>query len=488
MDPKLQRAQKTHSHGKQAFGDDPASPRSSKPGRPSTKKEQNQERKVFESYEQTIKHFLKSFPQEILTIPDHRNPDFIYYSVPHFVYWGLSLFLTHQQSCHQHGLSKGNEQFVRNFRLFSGCPEGEFASEDTVMGFFKKCDPHFLEQAWFRTIQTFLRGKSLDFSKQGNRWMMVFDATGAGSSHRPFDAHSLKRVHSSGLTTYHRSALVAFLVLEDGFAIPMGVEFIENMEVNASKQDCELKAFCRLAEKIKKAFPQTPIWVLGDALYASQNVIKTCQKYGWGYSLNLKETDMPAFWAETQRLLGLSPENKLVRKEIAPDKKNRTRTYRWVNQVNHCGLCVSALLLDEGSWLTQQEREEFEETGQKEKVTLFSWITHKTLERCNVESTAHVGRQRWRCENEGFNVLKNGGLNLEHAYTRDRYGYQCFFVIMLMAHAIQQLVAKGSLLKKIISQIGSVKNLAKLLALAFATQIFTEPIPKVAQIRLKPDG
>ena len=52
-----------------------------------------------------------------------------------------------------------------------------------------------------------------------------------------------------GSTTYHRSALVVFLVLEEGFAIPIAVEFIENMEVNALKQDCEIKAFHRLAKK-----------------------------------------------------------------------------------------------------------------------------------------------------------------------------------------------------------------------------------------------
>ena len=59
--------------------------------------------------------------------------------------------------------------------------------------------------------------------------------------------------------------------------------------------------------------------------------------------------------------------------------------------------------------------------------------------------------------------------------------------MMLMAHTIQQLVAKGSLLKKVIKQIGSIKNLARLLSEAFAHKVFTEPIPPVAQIRLRPD-
>ena len=211
MGKKLQGTQKTDSSGEQALGGDLATSRARKQGRPSQVKEQNPQ--VFASYKQTIEHFLKAFPEEISNLPDHRDQDFIYYSVPHFVYWGISLFLTHQGSLHQHGLRKGDAQFVRNFCLFTGCSESDLASEDTVIGFFKKLDPRFLEQAWFKTIQSLIRGKSLDFGKHGNRWMFALDATGGGSSDRPYDAYCLKREHSNGTITYHRSALVAFLVL-----------------------------------------------------------------------------------------------------------------------------------------------------------------------------------------------------------------------------------------------------------------------------------
>jgi hypothetical protein len=118
-----------------------------------------------------------------------------------------------------------------------------------VIGFFKKLDSVFLEQAWFKTIQTLIRGKSFDFEKHGNRWMLAIDGTGGGASVRSYDARSLKRVRADGATTYHRSALVVFLVLEEGFAIPIAVEFIENMEVNALKQDCEIKPFTDLQKK-----------------------------------------------------------------------------------------------------------------------------------------------------------------------------------------------------------------------------------------------
>ena len=121
MGKKLQGTQKTNSSGEQTLGGDLAASRARKQGRPSQVKEQNPQ--VSESYKQTIEHFLKAFLEEISNLPDHRDQDFIYYSVPHFVYWGLSLFLTHQGSLHQHGLRKGEELFVRKFVYSRAAPK-----------------------------------------------------------------------------------------------------------------------------------------------------------------------------------------------------------------------------------------------------------------------------------------------------------------------------------------------------------------------------
>ncbi|RLC74380.1 MAG: hypothetical protein DRJ03_17950 [Chloroflexi bacterium] len=40
----------------------------------------------------------------------------------------------------------------------------------------------------------------------------------------------------------------------------------------------------------------------------------------------------------------------------------------------------------------------------------------------NIGLANEGGRLRWKIENEGFNVQKNGGYGLEHAYTRDLRG------------------------------------------------------------------
>ena len=67
----------------------------------------------------------------------------------------------------------------------------------------------------------------------------------------------------------------------------IGSEFIENngedrkrqekMSAEKIKQDCEIKAFIRLAGRIKKSFPRLPIMLLADSLYASKTVMDLCR-------------------------------------------------------------------------------------------------------------------------------------------------------------------------------------------------------------------
>jgi len=55
------------------------------------------------------------------------------------------------------------------------------------------------------------------------------------------------------------------------------------------KQDCERKAFKRLAQKIKESYPRLPICILGDRLYACAPVFQTCEDNKWGYLIRFKD-------------------------------------------------------------------------------------------------------------------------------------------------------------------------------------------------------
>lgn len=72
------------------------------------------------------------------------------------------------------------------------------------------------------------------------------------------------------------------------------------------------------------------------------------------------------------------------------------------------------------------------------------------------------GRLRWKIENEGFNMRKNGGYNLEHTYSHDEVASKNFNLFLQIAHIISQLMEKGSLLKDQVKKVsGSIRNASR---------------------------
>ena len=68
---------------------------------------------------------------------------------------------------------------------------------------------------------------------------------------------------------------------------------------------------------------------------------------------------------------------------------------------------------------------------------------------------------RWKIENEGFNVQKTGGYELEHTYTNDPNSAKVFYLLLQIAHLLAQLLYKANLLERdFLDGLGSAKNLA----------------------------
>ena len=92
--------------------------------------------------------------------------------------------------------------------------------------------------------------------------------------------------------------LEANLGFHNGLSIPLMSEFLsygegdpdEHNNSDEHKQDCERKAFKRLAERLKKYFPRLPVMVLVDGLYPNGPVMEQCRNYGWQYMIVLPRT------------------------------------------------------------------------------------------------------------------------------------------------------------------------------------------------------
>ena len=242
-----------------------------------------------------------------------------------------------------------------------------------------------------KLIRSLLRKRCLEpFRIQELYYPVAIDGTGYLVFKTRHCSHCLTRTKDD-TTTYYHHVLEAKLALGNGFALSIGTEFIENERPDVPKQDCERKAFFRLAERLKEDFPQLKICLLLDGLYACQTVFDQCRTYHWPYLITFKEGSMPAVFAEYEALKRLAPAQK---RQTVEDKKSQT--FHWVNAIAY-----------ETHRLNVFECLEVTPAGS----TRFVWLSAWPLNAANVESLANQGgRRRWTIENQGFNVQRTAAM------------------------------------------------------------------------------
>jgi len=299
-------------------------------------------------------------------------------------------------------------------------------------------------------------------------YVIAIDGTGTITYNRRHCPHCLTRTRQ-GTTTYYHMVLEAKLVTPNGFAFSLMTEFIENPGENPHKQDCELKAFYRLAQRLKQRFPRLPILLSLDGLFAGGPTFALCRRFGWHFMIVLTEQDLPSVNQEFEALSNLVPENRLSW-HTGPNA-NTHQVFRWINDIaytdskrkEHSLSVLQCLETNPGQDGTLQ-------------TTRFKWITDIRITNKNVVELAEKGgRMRWKVENEGFNVQKKGGYGLEHAYSNHPVASKIFYFLLQIAHLLAQLIDKGNLLRQTFPHgLGSVKNFAFRLLEAWRNVIFPD--------------
>ena len=258
------------------------------------------------------------------------------------------------------------------------------------------------------------------------------------------------RKTKDGVTTYFHYALVAMLVAPSGLVLPLEVEFIENTQEHGKplseaenefiKQDCELRAFYRIADKLKQHYPRLPMCLLLDGLYCNQNVLTICEKNQWDYFITLPEESLPALQAKIRADYEEHPENSLVRQG-----KKLTMNYSWNSKpVQHSFW---------NNWRKGEKHYLFAISCLERKngnTAKFSYLCNYRPNRMNIEELINEGgRQRWKIENQGFNTLKNHGMELEHGFGITGNCLQNYFLLRLIALIIEQLMLHSNMFRKL---------------------------------------
>lgn len=378
------------------------------------------------------------------SLTDPRDPRFIVYPLAYVLGAGVMLFLTKLGARRQIRFQFRPARFVQNLNLLCGTTCDQMLHPDTLACLACRLSWEELCELRLAMMEALIRKRCLEGGRLGGRWYRVaVDMTGQLTFNERHCEHCLTQKQGSK-TIYYHPVLEAKLVTPDGFALSIATEFVENPASDVEKQECERKAFERLAKRLKKDFPQLRICLLLDGLYACGPVFKICRDNDWRYIITFKEGSAPAVFADYESL-----------KKTAGAKPHRhlqgeiQQTYTWVHGVPFSEHSVNVL--------------ECVEERPDKPATRFVWVTDVAIDESNhVELANRGGRVRWKIENQGFNIQKNNGYALEHAYSENEQAMKTFYLLLQIAHIIAQLLEKG-LLAKVLPKIGALKNVARLL-------------------------
>ena len=363
------------------------------------------------------------------------------------------MFLFHLKARRQIGLLLRNGPSVCKFQALFGVER--FPHGDTLEATFSNLETDQIQTVVTGMTETLIRKKVLySYRLFGIYFIVAIDGTGTISFSRRHCPHCLTRTRN-GKTFYYHPVLEAKLITSNGFAFSLMTEFIENPGDKVTKQDCELKAFYRLAERLKTRLPRLPILLSMDGLFAGGPTFDLCRRFGWKFMIVLKDEDLPFVNEEFDALSKLQPENRLA--WHTGKGAQIKQIFRWVDDIAYVDSLKKEHTLSAIECLETKPNKE----GQK-KTTKFKWVTNCHVSSKNVITLSNDGgRMRWKIENEGFNVQKKGGYELEHAYTNHPNSAKVFYLLLQIAHLLAQLLYKANLLKTDFPDgFGSAKNLA----------------------------
>ena len=390
-----------------------------------------------------INSFFPGLIGGLKELEDHRRKPYIKYSIGVIVVVRIlsAIFSYDSQRAMTDGLN--NENAIKNIAAFL---KEEYLDElphgDTINDCFKKMIPEDLERFIHEMIVRLLRRNTFNSSRVFcGEWQILVDATGFYRSstrhcdHCCFSRHKDKVSGEVTRVDYYHHVLEAKLVLNGSMVFSIQSEFIENVEPIPSeeelwsreytdqskdkvKQDCETKAFYRLAKKLKAAFPKLPICITTDALYPCKGIFETCQNLGWHFIMRFKDGVIPSlakqFRAQVKKCPGQTAH------DVAGS--GARLVYRFATGLVYEGFNINAV--------------DLKDSGVKYP---FWFITDYPMSVHSCKRIAEYGRLRWKIENQGFKRQKKHGYCLSHMFSKDYIAMKIHYFLIQIAHAISQL-------------------------------------------------
>ena len=270
------------------------------------KRKIKKEIEIFSDVVKIVKQYFPGLSKKLNELTDTRHQSYVEYQMSVITITRLLGLLCGIKSMRETTEKLDTEETIKNIGNILEIELEEIPHYDTINKVFEKINIEELRKIQKYIVNRLIRSKMFDkYRFKGKYFQIVIDGTNMMKFKKRHCKHCLKRVHNEGKENeyriYYHYVLEAKLVVGD-IVISLDSEFVENEDENVGKQDCEIKAFYRMAKRIKKEYPKLPIMITGDALYACEPVIKRCKENKWEYIIRLKKDRLKALRRRNRRI------------------------------------------------------------------------------------------------------------------------------------------------------------------------------------------
>jgi hypothetical protein len=154
-----------------------------------------------------------------------------------------------------------------------------------------RVDPEAVAQIPVLMFHDLLERRTFDDARLFGRWYRIVVDGSVKEECREGFAEGGK---SSTNGARYRYVLQASVMGPEGTLFPFMHEEMDMRDPVADKEDCELKSFARLSQRLKKEFPRLHICLVADSLYCCQVIVATCKQFDWMYVLTSQTSSLSA--------------------------------------------------------------------------------------------------------------------------------------------------------------------------------------------------
>lgn len=474
------------------------------------KKEQEEDVKI-ELVALLKKFLVRKHISEMIekTIPEHRNPKEIRYSVSTIILAALSIFLLRMQSGNKYNdkTTDRDEKYAKkNISKFINAPEGHVPTIKTIADYLQKIDLEQINQLMVQFFQDLIKSKFFSEHPEirvGNLFLIAVDCVHSHTYCKPHHLdhegepdcpYCLERIYNKGTpqvkVRWIHNTLVYTFVFLNHLKIPFyiypiraqQVKGLEGASDNVYKQECEIIALKKTLPNIRQFFPRMKICLLLDGLYANRPTIQLAKQYKCKYAIVRKEECLPSLRKDCNGLAQLSDHKKSCVKTTVEKsgKWEITRNYTWFNDMD--------LRVGKGESIItnvlrfSETRERINKiTGKNESIHYKGeWLLSEKLSSRNCELSARKARLRWE-EEDLFNTQKNREFNYKHDYSRNPCSFIIWQALSFFAFAIFELFRFSEpVMQRIFISISAKTTISRIaLVEKLSAQLFERPTEEI---------